>query len=106
MLRDVFVAQINKGQFPMLIMGTVTSEIIWRLPQEDVSKIIFRLLDAAELKWWAGYGLSLVLTFAWISHSRYQRRLMTGEVTRAGDQKTRMQERALGQRVKSSEEGK
>ena len=103
MLRDVLVAQINKGQFPLLIMGVVSSEIVWKLPPGDVSKLVFRLLDAAELERWGGYGLSLIITFAWFFHSRYQRRVMTGEVARASDQKTRVQEQVLGGRIKSSE---
>jgi len=107
MLRDVLVAQINKGQYPLLIMGFVSSEIVWKLPPDDVSRIVLRLLDAAELERWGGYGLSLMIAFAWFFHSRYQMRLMAGEVARAGDQKTRVQERMLGGgRIKSSEEAK
>ena len=104
MLRDVLVAQISKGQLPLLVIGVVSSEIVWKLPSGDVSRIVFRLLDAVELKWWGGYGLSLAIAFAWFFHSRYQRRLMAAEVARASDQKTRVQKQMLGGRIKSSEE--
>jgi hypothetical protein len=104
MLRDVLVAQISKGQFPLFIMGVISSEIVWKMPPGDVSKLVFRLLDAAEVERWGGYGLSLVITFAWFFHGRYQRRLMTGEIARTSEQKTRVQERVLGSRIKSSEE--
>jgi hypothetical protein len=103
MLRDVFVALINKGQFPMVIAGLVAVVIILKMPPQDVSKLVFRLLDVSEMRWYAGYLLAVITVFSWFFHSRYQRRVMTGEVTRVSEQRNRLQKKELGPKVESSE---
>lgn len=88
----------------MAILGVIAAEIIWKLPPKDVSHLVFRLLDVAEARFYAGYVLAVIITFAWLFHSRYQRRTMTNEITRISDQRNQLQENQLGKQIRSSEE--
>lgn len=81
--RDILVASINKGQFPLAILGLVAMSLIWRMPSEDVSKLVFRIVDGLERGMLLGYGLALVAFGGWYVHARYQRRLISVELSRS-----------------------
>src|SRR5687768_5813132 len=59
-LRDVLIASINKGQFPFAMLGLVLLTLIVKMPSEDVSKLVFRLVDGVERASLLGYLLSLL----------------------------------------------
>jgi hypothetical protein len=103
MLRDVLVASINKGQFPLAIAGCIVITMLIKMPPADVSKLAFRLLDGAEIRSYIGYVFALIFMIGWFFHSRYQRHIMTDEITRISEQRNRLQERLLGNRVESSD---
>lgn len=103
MMRDVLVASINKGQFPWAILAMIVISMIWRMPPEDVSKLAFHVLQALEQRTILGYAISFILAIGWFFHSRYQRRIITGELDRVANQRNRLQAQTLGNRVKSSE---
>lgn len=102
-LRDVLIASMNKGQFPVFILGIIVLVAILKMPPADVSKLMFRVLDAAERRWLLGYALSVVLALGWFFHARSQRRLITGEMSRVAEERNRLQGKVLGDRIKSSE---
>lgn len=102
MLRDVLVASLNRGQFPVAIMGLIVVIAICRMPPADLSRLIFRLVDAAEAHEYGGYVLSLIITVGWAIHARRQRREMAAEVRRLSEQRNRLQEMALNVQLKSS----
>jgi hypothetical protein len=102
-LRDVLIASMNKGQFPAALIAMVVLSMIWRMPPEDVSKLMFRLLDVSEQKRLLGYSVSLVLLFGWSFHARYQRKLITQEIQRISKERNQLQARELGKKIKSSE---
>jgi len=102
-LRDVLIASINKGQFPFAILGLVLLALIMRMPPEDVSKLVFRLLDGLERGSLLGYLLSLLFLAGWYVHARYQRRVISGEIARMAAERNMLQSKNLGQqRIKSS----
>lgn len=103
MLRDVLIASINKGQFPWAIMAMIVIAVIFRMPPEDVSKLAFRVLDALEHRALLGYAIAFVACAGWFFHSRYQRRIIAGELERMSHQRNRLQAHKLGNKVKSSE---
>jgi hypothetical protein len=101
--RDVLIASMNKGQFPAALIAMFILSMIWRMPPADVSKLVFRLLDLAEERCLVGYVASVLFLFGWFFHARYQRRLITREISRERNQ---LQARELGKKLKSSEAGR
>jgi hypothetical protein len=103
MLRDVLIASINKGQLP--IAGIILFLIILaiKMPSEQAGKLLFELLDLF-VKWkivgWVLFGFSV---FGWFIHLKIQRRVFTKEISRAGDEKTKLQKRLLPKQIESSE---
>lgn len=90
MLRDVLVASLNRGQFPMAVMGLITVIAVCRMPSADLSRLIFRLLDVAEAREYGGYVLAVTIALAWAIHSKRQRREIAAEIRRLSDQRTRL----------------
>lgn len=54
MLRDVLVASLNGGQFPLAIIGLIMVIAVCRISPPDLSRLVFRLLDAAEAHEYGG----------------------------------------------------
>lgn len=106
MLRDVLIASLNRGQFPMAVMGLIVLIAVCRMPPADLSRLIFRLLDAAEAREYMGYLLTVVAALSWAVHSKYQRRTMTAEIRRLSEQRNRLQAMALDIEIRSSRRSK
>jgi hypothetical protein len=104
MLRDVFVASINRGQFLLAVVGGLAALVIVKMPGEDVSRLVFRLVESIESGKILGYVLAMVLAIGWFWHARWQRRMITEEMHRIGQQRTEAQSKAgLAKKLKSSE---
>jgi hypothetical protein len=102
-LREVLIASINKGQFPFAMLGLVLLALIVKMPSEDVSELVFRLVDGVERGSLLGYLLSLFVLAGWYVHARYQRRVIAREIGRIAAERNMLQGRKLGQhRIKSS----
>lgn len=102
MIRDVLIASLNKGQFPVAVVAGTSVFMIWRMPNEDVSKLVFLILDGLKTWWLTGYVLSALLAILWFKHSKWQRRIIHAEMKRIGDEKTKLQEKLVGKRLPSS----
>jgi hypothetical protein len=102
MLRDVLVASLERGQFPVAIAGLIVVTAVYRMPPTDLSRFLFRLLDAAKAHEYGGYLLSAVIALAWALHGKWQRREMTAEIRRLSEQRNHFQALALNGQVKSS----
>lgn len=102
MLRDVLVASLNRGQFPMAIMGLIAVITVCRMPPADLSRLVFRLLDVAEEREYMGYGLSVLIAVAWAIHSKRQRREMAAEIRRLSGQRNQPQQMAFDRQISSS----
>jgi hypothetical protein len=48
LLRDVLVASMNKGQFPIAALSLISIIVIIKMPSSDVAKLVFRMLGTAE----------------------------------------------------------
>ena len=105
-LRDVLIASMSKGQFPAALIAMIVLSMIWRMPPTDLSRLVIRLLDAAEQKSLVGYGASVLLLSGWFFHARYQRRLIERQMQRMSDEGNQMQARELWKKLKSSETGR
>jgi len=102
-VRDILIASINKGQFLVALAGLICLTIVFRMPPQDLSRLVFRLLDIAENRYLAGYMLAATFLVGWLLHSKYQRRQITRELQRLSGERNYLQTKALGDRVKSSE---
>jgi hypothetical protein len=104
MLRDIFVASINRGQFLVAIAGGLSALVIVKLSSGDVSRLVFRLVESVENGKLLGYVLAVALGSGWFWHVRWQRRAITQEMRRIARQRTEAQDRAgLARKLKSSE---
>lgn len=103
MLRDVLVASINKGQFPLALSALIFIVMILKMPQRDVSALVFRLLDAAEARGVAGWIFGVIMVGVWYIHTRSLRRSCAAELDRISNERNSLQSRTLGKLVKSSE---
>ena len=74
-LRDILVASISKGQFPLAMVGLIAMSLIWKMPPEDVSKLAFRVVDGLERGALFGYLLALAAIGGWGAHAKYRRRV-------------------------------
>lgn len=101
MLRDVLVASLNRGQFPMAVIGLIAVIAICRMPAADLSRLVFRLLDAAEAHAYGGYVLTVTIALAWAIHSMRLRREFTAEIKRLNEQCTRHPQMGPSAHVKS-----
>ena len=60
-LRDVLVNATNKGQLPALFAGIIFTIIFIRMPREDLSEFVNKLLSTAETYYILGYLLSIII---------------------------------------------
>jgi hypothetical protein len=104
MIRDILIASLNKGQFPLAIVGLLVAIVLARMPPEDISKLVFLIIENLKNGAFVGYVLFVATTGGWFVHARFQRRVITGEMRRISDERTRVQEKALGKPLPSSEE--
>lgn len=102
MVRDVLVASMNKGQFPVALVAIVVCLIIWKMPPQDVSRLAFDIVDGFKTWYLGGWILSPVVVFGWFFHSRWQRKFFTQEINRISAERNKWQEKA-GLPVRSSE---
>ena len=103
MVRDVLVASLNKGQFPVALIAAIIIVALWRMPREEVGRLAFEVVDRLvdlSLVGWVGCAL---LALAWRGHAHRQRKLMMAEVDRIARERTRLQEEVHGAPLKSSD---
>ena len=102
MVRDVLVTSINKGQFPLAIIGLLLSVVIIKMPDNDVSKLVFLVRDDLIKGWLSGYVLFVFAVFGWAVHIKKQRNWWSEEMERVTAERNRLQSQVLGSPVKSS----
>lgn len=100
MMRDVLVASISKGQFPVATVTLIAIVVIVKMPSEDLSKLIFLVVDRLEHGQLVGYLLALVFAIGWMFHARFQRRLIDEEMQRMSRHEASLQ---VDKRIESSE---
>ena len=103
MLRDVLVASMNKGQFPLAIVGLIIITIIWRMPSESVGKLAFEVVEEMKNGYLIGYVVAFVAIIGWFFHAKAQRRWAATEIKRVTAERTKVQEEKMGTKLQSSE---
>lgn len=102
-IRDVLIASMNKGQFPLALVGLIIIISIIKMPPDDVSKLVFSITDMLINGYILGYLLFLVTVISWFIHAKLQRRIFSSEIERMAEEKSTIQQTVLrGNNLKSS----
>ncbi len=104
MWRDVLVTAMNKGQFPLALLGLILIVILIKLPSETISKLTSRLYGDLKNLSLVGYVMWVLTMAAWYAHARLLRRTYAMELSRLSAERTRLQDRQLGDLMSSSED--
>jgi len=78
--------------------------MIYRMSAADVSRLVFQVEEHLASTAFAGYLLSFFLGGGWFFHARWQRRIISAEMERIGNEKTMLQEKALSIKTESSQQ--
>lgn len=103
-VRDILIASMNKGQAPLFLCFAVVGLMLWRMPPEDVSRLVFETIGRFEHRCLWGWIVAFLMFLGWISHVKIQRQIIVQEMRRLGGERTDRQKEKLGDRVKSSDE--
>jgi len=91
MVEKVLIASMSKGQAPLFVVAGVIALMIWKMPGPDVSKLVFRLVDAFETGYLVGYGLFVFALVGWFLHAKHQRQTIVSEMNRITEERNRLQ---------------
>ncbi len=101
-VRDVLLASINKGQFPVATVCLVLLGLIWKMPAESAGEIAKEVLKLLENFHILGWILGVVGILLWYFDSKKFRSFHAIEMDRVSDEKKELQERLLGFKLTSS----
>ena len=101
--RDIVIAAINQGQLPILGVLAILILIIWRMPENDVSQLMFQVVEHMRSGALIGYILSFVFAFGWYFHTKKIRTEFAKESQRIGREKSDLQSSLAGVPFNSSE---
>jgi len=100
--RDVLIASMNRGQFPLALLGAIILSLIWRMPEQEVGILVSRLIQGLENFYLGGYLLFLATLVGWYIHAKHQRRIIAEEMERLSNERNKLRGTTLGDRVQSS----
>lgn len=103
MLNNVLIASLAKGQFLTALLFIAFIFMVWRMPPEDVSRLVFTVIADLENGTLLGYLLATITTGGWYLHTKRQRRLYEAEMARLAEQRDALQARALPDLLESSD---
>jgi hypothetical protein len=101
-IRDMVISAINKGQLPIFGLFLVILMLIYKMPEADVSKLVFEILDSLRRGEFVAYILLSITIFGWFVHARVMRKTFTDEAKRIGREKSNLQSQLAGIKFKSS----
>ncbi|MEN9611908.1 MAG: hypothetical protein RLZZ628_2722 [Bacteroidota bacterium] len=102
MIRDIGVTSINKGQFPIAIIGAIIIILVLKMPSDDTSKLVFKVFSHFTTMHFLGWGISFISILGWYFSNRYQRRIHHQEMTRIAEEKKKLQEQKISKKLPSS----
>ncbi|WP_422452057.1 hypothetical protein [Endozoicomonas sp. ALC066] len=102
-VRDITVSSINRGQLPILGVIGLLILVLWRMPPEDVSKLMFQVIEHLTDGGLMGYVLSFILAFGWFYHAKKMRTKFSTECRRIGKEKSDLQSSLAGVKFNSSD---
>lgn len=100
--RDVLIAALNKGQFPLACATIIVAILLCRMPSEGIEALSANLVGGLKDFSLVGWILSLCASVGWFIHARWQRRMFNDEMTRMARERNKWQEKCLEGKVTSS----
>jgi hypothetical protein len=73
------------------------------MPQQDVGKLAFEVLENLRNWYLAGYALFLGSLMGWFFHAKSMRKSIAKEMKRLAAERNKLQEKSLGTKLKSSD---
>ena len=98
----VFVASINKGQLPVAILGAILITYCWRVSPETLTEHGRSIINGLYSGYLIGYLLGILAIGGWYLHAKALRRSHFEELGRVAGEKTELQKKQLGPKVRSS----
>lgn len=102
-VRDMVTAAINRGQLPLFGFFFIIVVLILKMSAEDVSHLVFELLESLKQGELVAYVVSALLALGWFWHAKVMRRISSDEFERIGNEKTRLQSELSGIQYRSSD---
>lgn len=96
MLRDVLIASINRGQFLTAIVGLIILVTLIRLPQEELSNLVFEVLELFKSLYLIGWALFFAAIAGWYFNAKSLRKMHSNEMNRMASEKKDLQEKLIG----------
>ncbi|MFW5700636.1 MAG: hypothetical protein ACOCWM_03015 [Cyclobacteriaceae bacterium] len=103
MMRDVLLASMSKGQFPLAIFSFVLIILILRLPSNETVVIFNKILDLFSNLSLLGWLLAVFFLIAWHISLKRQRKVHNNEVKRMAIEKKELQEILLDRKIETSQ---
>jgi hypothetical protein len=100
--RDVVVTAINRGQLPVLGLLFLVALVLLKMPEEDVSKLVFSIVESFRRWELVAYPLLLITVGGWCWHAKWMRKAFSDEAERIGREKSVLQSVVSGVKYKSS----
>ena len=100
--RDIVVTSMNRGQLPVLGMLAVALLLIWKMPNEEASKLVFEVVASLRRGEMWGYPALLATLAGWFFHTKSMRKSFSAEAERIGREKSDLQSTLSGVKYKSS----
>jgi hypothetical protein len=94
-VRDILVASLNKGQFPVAFALVILAIIFLRMPAKELSIFVFNVLDRFENNYIFGWFFFILSLFGWYFHNRYVVKVHCNEMDRVSTEKTDLQNKLL-----------
>ena len=73
----------KQGQLPILMVGIIFLVIVVKMPEKDVSKLAFEIVQDLKTLHLLGYALFIVTLGFWYLHAQLMRRLLHGKSPKA-----------------------
>ena len=101
--RDVMVRAMSNGQLIPITISIILMIAAWRLPDGDLSRLAFSIVDGFKDHALVGWAVSVILILAWAAHARVMRRCFSSEAQRIGNEKTKYQQKQTNQALGKSD---
>jgi hypothetical protein len=101
--RDIVVTSMNRGQLPVLGLIGIVVLLLWKMPESDVSKLVFDIFQELKNGQLLAYPLWLITVAGWFYHAKSMRQMFSDEAARIGREKSQPQSKISNTKFKSSD---
>jgi len=101
-LHGIILASMSKGQLPLVILGGIIIFMLFKMPEKDVSILVFLVLDKVFTFPVLGWTLFVLSGAGWFVTVKIQRRIHYKEMERVVSEKSNAQKQLYGKNQKTS----